>query len=390
MHVSGAIVSGMDSVVIVAAAVAALALAAGVVAIRLFRARRRRTASGFAVATAVLALAVVVVVAAPSTLVPRAIAIAPSPSLSTGSLAKWQPTVTDSGAGYAGVTKLQIPVFPEVLRSDAGVTSRLPAEGTIGSVVIPATTSHFIARPAVVYLPPAALVPQPRLLPVVVAFSGQSPGAGPQDLALKAHLAATMDTIAAQHGGVAPIVVVPDQLGPATGNPMCVDSEHFGNVATYVMTDVRRWILRHLPVETSRTDWTVAGFSEGGTCAVQFGAAHPGVFGSIVDVSGELAPTNGTLAHTIAVGFGGNRTAYLHATPYWLLAHHRYADEDAYFAVGGLDKHYGPVAPLMAAHAMAAGMTVGFHVVPHDGHWWITGTAGLAWGLGQLAARWGL
>lgn len=303
----------------------------------------------------------------------------------TLSASRWRVTDASSGPGYAGVERLAVAAFPAALRT--ATPSRVPAgaTGEIGSVVIPATVSHFVARPAIISLPPAALVPHPRPLPVVIAFSGQSRGAGPQDLALKAHLGRIMAGIAAQHHGVAPIVVVPDQLGPGSGNPMCVDSAHFGRVATYVMTDVRTWILGHLPVTASRAGWTVAGFSEGGTCAIQFGAAHPDVFGSIVDVSGELAPTNGTLQHTVAAGFGGERTAYLHATPFWILAHHRYRHEAAYFAVGALDSRYGPVAPRMAAHAHAAGMTVRFRSIPHDAHRWITGIAGLTWGLTAVA-----
>lgn len=352
----------------------------------LSRARSGRRRSG--VLGAVLALGVLIAVIAGA---PAALGGTASSASPVSAPTSWSVREVHSGPGYAGISRLRIPVFPTSLRtSTLRRTPSLPKHGIVGSVVIPATRSHFTARPALVYLPPAALVPQPRRLPVVVAFSGQSRGAGPQDLELSGHLRALMDGIAAKHGGVAPMVVVPDQLGPASGNPMCVDSKRLGHVATYVLQDVRRWILGRLPVDSGRRRWTVAGFSEGGTCAIQFAAAHPDVFGSLVDVSGEVAPADGDLAHTIEMGFAGNRTAYLHATPRWILAHHRYVDEQAYFAAGALDRNYGPVAPVMARRAAAAGMTTHRITVPRLSHNWHVGAAGFQWAFTRLAGRWDL
>ena len=122
---------------------------------------------------------------------------------------------------------------------------------------------------------------------------------------MQAHL----DALAAKHQGIAPIVVVPDQLGAYNANPMCVNSK-LGNVATYVTDDVRDWIIQNLPVSTNRRSWTAAGFSEGGTCAVQFATEYPAIFGSAIAVSPELGPRNGSVAHTIEVGFHGSRKDY--------------------------------------------------------------------------------
>lgn len=350
----------------------------------LSRTRTGRRTSGIVGAALTLGLVVTCIVGAPTAFGGTWTA-GSSPGTPS---ATWTVRRIGSGPGYAHVPRLRIPAFPVSLRtSPVRSPSPLPAHGIVGSVVIPATRSHFTARPALVYLPPAARVPQPGLLPVIVAFSGQSRGAGPLDLERFGHLRALMDGIASKHGGVAPIVVVPDQLGPASGNPMCVDSKRMGHVATYVLQDVRRWILGRLPIEADRRHWTVAGFSEGGTCAIQFAAARPDVFGSLVDVSGENAPANGDLAHTIAVGFGGSRTSYLHATPAWLLAHHRYVDEDAYFAAGARDRHYGPVAPMMARRAATAGMTTYRLRIPRLGHNWRTAQAGLRWAFTRLVTR---
>ena len=43
--------------------------------------------------------------------------------------------------------------------------------------------------------------------------------------------------------------------------------------------------------------------SPGSPCSIQFGSEYPAEFGSIVDVSGELAPRNGTVQQTIDRGF---------------------------------------------------------------------------------------
>lgn len=263
----------------------------------------------------------------------------------------------------------------------------MPTAGLVATITIPAAESHFAARPAWIYLPPAAQVRRPPKLPVVIGLSGQ-PGF-PSDLFEAGHLDSTMNAIADAHHGVAPIVVVPDQLGSPSKNPMCVNSK-LGRVATYLTVDVRDWVLRHEPVSVARTDWTVAGFSEGGTCAVQLAAAYPAIFGSFVDVSGEIAPKNGDLAQTIDRGFAGSKSDYEHATPLWLLGHHHYPKTRAIFAVGQNDAHYGPVLPVLARAAREAGMVVTTRVVPHTAHDWHAATDGLSFGMYELLHWWGI
>ncbi|MBW4041197.1 MAG: hypothetical protein HIU86_03585 [Acidobacteria bacterium] len=380
-------------------AVVAVATAAFAILLSLSCLARRRSVKVRASAALVMAAASVALSITSGALWPVSAHAAAAPTATsrptptpTSTLPTWTTSAVSGGRGYPGIARLRIPLFPAALQVAAHPVPGAPEprHGEIGSVVIPATTSRFVARPAVVYLPPAALVPRPVRLPVIVMLTGQSRGSGPADLVRSGNLRATMDRIAAHHHGVAPIVVVPDQLGPASANPMCVDSRTFGNAATYVLHDVRDWILSHLPVETDRKAWTVAGFSEGGTCAIQFAAGHPEIFGSLVDASGEIAPVNGSLRHTIEVGFGGSTTAYLHATPAWLLSHHRYPAEQAYFAAGALDKYYGRVAPVMAARARAAGMTTHLWMLPGLRHNWRVGSLSLAWGFDHLVRWWGI
>ncbi len=264
----------------------------------------------------------------------------------------------------------------------------LPSQGIVGAVNIPATISHFAARHALVYLPPAARVTNPPALPVLVMLSGQ-PG-GPENVFISGHLAAVLNRIAAQHEGLAPIVVVPDQLSAPEINPMCVDSA-IGNSATYLTVDVPAWIRANLNVQSSASAWAIGGFSQGGTCAIQLGAGHPDLFGSIVDISGELDPKIGTPEVTIAKGFAGDAAAYDAAKPLSIIAKHApFADTVAVFAVGELDAKYAPWVATVAAAAKSAGIHTTVLSSPGTAHDWHTVTYSLENGIPLLYPHWGL
>lgn len=272
----------------------------------------------------------------------------------------------------------------------ARVAAALPARGVLLDTTIPATTSHFRARTALVYLPPAALGPHPVALPVAILLSGQSRGASPEDLETGGHIRETMDAIAARDHGRTPIVVVPDQLTDGSVNPMCVDGP-LGNALSYLTVDVPAWIRSHYDVETAARDWTIGGFSEGGTCAIQLGAGRPDLFGNLIDVSGERVPSIGSVAKTIRVGFAGNVRAYDAALPATELARHTpYRDSDAFFAAGQDDRTYGPVLPVMSALVRKAGMRVTTFVVPAGVHGWGTASQAIAAGMAWLQPRVGL
>lgn len=266
----------------------------------------------------------------------------------------------------------------------------MPREGRFGAVRIPGTVSHFRARRAIVYLPPAALVPGAPALPVTVMMSGQGPGAAPANVIEAGRMVSRMNEIARNDRGLAPIVVIPDQLRFPVNNPMCVDGR-LGNSATYLTVDVPEWIRTHLKVETSPRAWTVAGFSQGGTCAIQLGAEHPSLFGSLIDVSGQLGPVLDSVPDTVHRGFGGSAAAYRAAQPEEVMRRHGlYGDSAAFFAVGQDDSRYGPVMPVMSAAARRAGMTVSTFAVPGSGHDWACAGDGLEAGIAWLMPRMGL
>lgn len=293
------------------------------------------------------------------------------------------------------VQPLTLPPKPASSPSDPGPLWRswtppadLPASGRLGAVSIPGVVSKFPARQAVLYLPPAALVANPPPLPVVIALSGQ-PGQPMNDFEA-ANLHPMLEAFQKAHNGLTPIVIAPDQLGAPFANPMCVDSP-LGDSATYLTVDVPAWIRSHLHVRPDPASWAIGGFSQGGTCAIQLGAAHPELFGAILDVSGELAPRNGTPQHTIRVGFGGSAAAYERAKPVNILAAHApYSDMTAIFAVGETDARYTAWEREVAKAAEAAGMTTTFIVAPGTGHDWHTASYALAAGMRILCAKFGL
>jgi enterochelin esterase-like enzyme len=225
-------------------------------------------------------------------------------------------------------------------------------------------------------------------LPVFIMLSGQ-PGA-PYNIFDSAKLGLVLDSYSKLHNGLAPIVVVPDQLGAPDRNPMCVDSA-LGNSETYLTVDVHNWILTHLNVESNSRDWVIGGYSQGGTCSVQLAAKYPEIFGNFIDVSGELAPHVGTPANTIAKGFGGSAAAYEAAKPLALIAAHApYSDMVAFFGIGQNDARFTPGQRELATAAESAGMKVTFVTSPGSAHDWHTVRYTIEQALPILYARWGL
>lgn len=260
----------------------------------------------------------------------------------------------------------------------------MPAVGQSGAVSIPATVSGFRAREAHLYLPPAALVADPPPLPIVVMMMGQ-PGGPEQNKSAVQQL----DALAKRNHGLAPLFLTIDQLGSPYQNPVCVDSGK-GNVYTYVTTDVVNFIRSRLNVPADRLQWAVAGYSNGGECALSFGAKRPDLFGSLLDISGELEPINGTADNTVKTIFGGSQAAFTAEKPVTILKGQRYSDSLAIFTSGALDHTYGPQAATAEAAAKAAGMTTHRFVGQGIGHRGDAVDYGLKQGLPLLYERFGL
>jgi enterochelin esterase-like enzyme len=249
----------------------------------------------------------------------------------------------------------------------------LPAKGSIGTPdpAVPNANSGFQARPAQLYLPPAALVQDAPRLPLVIMMMGQP---GDPDATF---IGAVLDEYAAKHDGLAPIALVVDQLSDPTQDPLCLDTD-LGKVETYLMQDVVPWAKANLNVLQGRQFTTVAGYSNGGQCAAYFGAKYFDVFGNILAISPveyQGAQQSDDVLSTI---FRGDQAAYDAVKPANIMASHApYPDTTAIFTAGENDSGFAPGAKRLADAAQRAGMATTIYLVPNADH----GASGLNGGL---------
>ncbi|UCR90350.1 alpha/beta hydrolase-fold protein [Mycetocola spongiae] len=262
--------------------------------------------------------------------------------------------------------------------------AEMPSIGQTGTQEIPNPESGFQARPAGIYLPPAALVPNPPALPFVLMMMGQ-PG-DPTPL----YIQQTLDVYAQEHNGLAPVVVVADQTGNPDQDPMCLDTAKYGAVETYLTKDVLNWAKQNLPISQNPADWTVAGYSNGGECAIYLGAKYPAVFHNILDISGEQSQGYAVPDLVLRDGFNGDRAAFEAAKPLNILAAHHYPNSTAIFTFGGDDPVYGAQAAAVEAGARASGMKTTLAGIPGAGHGADALLGGLRIGFDVLYPRLGL
>lgn len=262
----------------------------------------------------------------------------------------------------------------------------MPDAGVVTTASIPGTTSGFATRPAWLYLPPAYLSTPRAQLPVLVLVPGQ-PGA-PRDWFDGGKLAQVMDTFAASHSGLAPVVVVADPLGSRLAQPLCVDGRN-GNAFSYLTVDVPGWITATLQVDPDPRHWAVGGISAGGTCALQLAVNAPAVYPTFLDLSGQDEPTVGTRAQTVATVFGGDAAAFARVNPLDVLVTRRFPDTAGVVVAGRDDGMYRPQAQTVFAATQAAGMDVRYIELP-GGHSWQVWGAGFTQSLPWLATRTGL
>ena len=259
-----------------------------------------------------------------------------------------------------------------------------PAGGTIGTVVIPNLLSGFRSRPAGLYLPPAALVKNPPALPLVIMLMGQP---GNPDPSFQKPI---LDAFAARHNGLAPIVLVADQLGDPAVDPLCLDTARYGKSETFLAGDVVAWARANLHVMSDAAHWTIAGYSNGGQCALSLGAKHPEIWGNVLDISGEEYPGSERPKQTLAEAFAGDTAAYLASRPLTVLAARHYSDTVGIFTVGSNDGGFVTQAKTVEAAARSSGWKTTFFEVPNGGHSLGALNGGLQEGYRVLYPRLGL
>lgn len=262
----------------------------------------------------------------------------------------------------------------------------MPTVGTQGTQVIPPTASGFTSRPAGIYLPPAALVEGAPALPFLLLMMGQ-PGNPETDF-----VADALDKYAGEHDGLAPIVIVADQLGDPNQDPVCADTAALGNAETFITQDVVNWARSNLNILKDPAHTTIAGYSNGGGCAFKYGAKYPEIFGNVFDISGEEYPGSEEPQQVISSLFGGDAAAFEAQKPESILTSgaHAYPDTFAIFTVGGNDPAFMPEAESASKAATAAGWKTTYYVVPGAGHVQDAIRGGMDYGFGLLYPRLGL
>ena len=237
----------------------------------------------------------------------------------------------------------------------------MPTTGKTGTAEIPGTESGFHPRPAGIYLPPAAQSPNAPPLPLVVLMMGQPGNPDPQ------YVADVLNTYAAGHHGLAPIVVVADQLADPTVDNLCLDTALYGHPETYINKDVVTWASKNLNIIHDRRYWTIAGYSHGGQCAISFAAKYPQLWGNVLDISGEEYPGAENPASNLRDIFGGKQAAYDAVKPVNIMRQHHYPDTEAIFTIASDDAFLAGAQRVTAAASMAGMKTDNFEL-PDAGH----------------------
>lgn len=251
--------------------------------------------------------------------------------------------------------------------SASAATVRISSDrGLLVAVDPPALRSHFRHRAGSAYLPAAYFTAARPELPLIVMLAG-TPGS-PVQWPTAGAAVRTADAYAAAHRGLAPVLLFVDQNGSDTADTECVDGPQ-GNAETFLTADVPAFASQTLGLHRDPDRWAVAGFSEGGTCALDLVLAHPGVFRHLVDLGGDAQPTLGDPAHTLADLFGGSASVRDAHLPTRLLARHRYPGVTAWFAAGVGDPSRIRVAQRLAAAAGAAGIDSRAMTVPGAHNW---------------------
>jgi S-formylglutathione hydrolase FrmB len=233
-------------------------------------------------------------------------------------------------------------------------TRAQPPRGTVVSVSISAEASKFKHRDELVYLPPAwfASDPPPRL-PVVMMVGAEFNT--PADWLRAGNAVTEVDRFASAHAGNAPVLVFVDPSGAFSNDTECVNGTR-GNAADHLTKDVPPYMIENFGVSPAAANWGVAGFSSGGTCAVDLTVMHPEKFSAFVDIAGDLSPNAGTRAQTIARLFGGSAAAWAAYDPATVISRHgRYTAVSGWFVVSAAPQNPRRNVPAGADGTLGAG-----------------------------------
>jgi S-formylglutathione hydrolase FrmB len=271
----------------------------------------------------------------------------------------------------------------------------MPSRGVVLPVTIGSEASKFRHRGELVYLPPAwfASTPPPPL-PVVMMVGAEINT--PADWLRAGGAASTADAFAAAHGGSAPVLIFVDSGGAFGIDTECVNGTR-GNAADHLTKDVVPFMIANFGVSANRDRWGVAGFSTGGTCAVDLTVMHPELFSAFVDIAGDAGPNAGTKDETVNRLFGGDAAAWASFDPATVMARHGpYRDVSGWFVVAPASNRNANVggqdaaANSLCSLGSARGIECAVVAQPGNHDWTFAATAfgaALPWLAGQLGTE---
>ena len=247
-------------------------------------------------------------------------------------------------------------------------TTKLPPAGRLVAVNIPATYSHFNHRQELVYLPPIWFRGDHRpALPVVELIGGER--GGPGDWVRLGNAVQVSDAYAHRHHGYAPILVFVDATERFDNDTECVNGPR-GNSADHLDQDIPHFVEKTFGASHDPRQWAVAGFSMGGTCAIDLVVEHPDVFDHFIDISGDLAPYTSTPAASLHDLYGGN-VALEHANEPLLVmhAHGKYTNVNGLFLTSTQELRHQHEAEELSAAAAKVGIWSRVEISPGTHVW---------------------
>jgi S-formylglutathione hydrolase FrmB len=231
-------------------------------------------------------------------------------------------------AAWNQLTSVPLPDQIDRLRvTEMQIAGTRPTKGVVVPVDIDDNApsgSHFAHRRELVYLPPAWFNsnPPPRLPAVMMISSAFNT---PADWLGPGGAFTAIDNFAAAHHGFSPVLVFVDPTGSFDNDTECVNGPR-GNAADHLTKDIEPFMVSNFGVSADRANWGVAGWSMGGTCAVDLAVMHPELFSAFVDIAGDRGPNGGSKDQTVARLFGGDHDAWAAFDPVTVMTKHGHYD----------------------------------------------------------------
>jgi enterochelin esterase-like enzyme len=178
---------------------------------------------------------------------------------------------------------------------DTGLAAQ---QGFTLRIMVPGKLSH-LHRTVYVYLPPQYFQAayQHYRFPSIELIHG-FPG-NPQDWITVLSVNSTLDSMVGQHLAKPAVLVMPDANGRLGVSLQCLNQHRGPQDNTYLSKDVPDYLSASLRIQPPGSGWGIAGYSEGGFCAANFGLQHGRIYSYAGVLSGYFRPSDNQFAHPV-------------------------------------------------------------------------------------------